>query len=155
MATRAAPLAGLCSFLFATASAAQTADTASAVTAAKPAHPVVCAAGIRRYHAMSEVPTPFDSLAMPRGLTPIRVTSPDEEEAAEREVNRRAGSIGATGLVVVDEASPDYGIRTVRRRAIPVFVAADSARAQAACRAASPAHPTAAPQAAPRAAPQG
>jgi hypothetical protein len=134
MATRAVPLAGLCSFLFATALAAQTADEAPA-RSDPPRHPVVCAEGVRRYGAMSEVPAPFDSLAMPRGLPPIRVTSPDEEQAAEREVNSRAGSIGATGLVVTQEASPDYGIRTVRRRAVPVFVAADSARAQAACRA--------------------
>ena len=134
MAIRAVPLAGLCSFLLATVSAAQTADTAGA-GAASPGHPVVCADGVRRYGAMAEVPAPFDSLAMPRDLPPIRVSNPDEEAAAEREVNRRAGSIGATGLVVTQEASPDYGIRTVRRRAVPVFVPADSARAQAACRA--------------------
>jgi hypothetical protein len=135
MATRAAPLAGLCTFLFATASAAQTADTAAA--SSPPAHPVVCPEGVRRYGAMSEVPAPFDSLAMPKGLPPIRVSSPDEEAAAEREVNRRAGSVGATGLVVTQEAGPGLNLRTVRRHAVAVFVPADSARAQAACRAAA------------------
>jgi hypothetical protein len=134
MPRRAAPLVGLCSFLFATASAAQTADT-TATRTDPPRHPPVCGDGVRRYQAMSQVPAPFDSLAMPRNLPPIRISSPDEEAAAEREVNRRAGSVGATGLVVVDEAGDDAGGRHVRRRAIPVFVAADSARAQAACRA--------------------
>ena len=32
---------------------------------------------------VKKMPAPFDSLAMPRNLPPVRVTSPDEEAAAE------------------------------------------------------------------------
>jgi hypothetical protein len=47
----------------------------------------------------------------------------------------RVGGIGATGVVTVEEShDTDGGLRMVRRRVIPVFVPADSARAQSACR---------------------
>jgi len=45
----------------------------------------------------------------------------------------RVGGIGATGVVTVEE-SHDIDGGMVRRRVIPVFVPADSARAQSACR---------------------
>jgi hypothetical protein len=83
---------------------------------------------------MELVPKPFDSLAMPPNALPLRISSPEEEVAAEREMRRRAGSVGATGLVVLDEVIEDGGMRKVRRHVVPVFVAADSARAHAACR---------------------
>lgn len=102
-----------------------------------PAHPAVCADGVRRYVSLSAVPAPFDSLRMPPG-PPIRITSPEEEQAAEREMRRRAGQAGATGLVMLDETSEEGRAHMVRRRVVPVFVAADSARAQAACRGAAP-----------------
>jgi hypothetical protein len=98
-------------------------------------HPPICPDGVRRYAAFDSVPAPFDTLTMPRGAAPIRITSPDQEAAAEREVAERAGSVGATGLVLHDEVLDGApGVRQVRRRAIPVFVPSDSARAQAACR---------------------
>src|SRR5687767_10229242 len=60
-----------------------------------------CAAGIRTYEGWPEVPTPFDSLRLPPG-EPIRVTSPDEAQAAQQKLRERAATVGATGLVFVD-----------------------------------------------------
>lgn len=96
-------------------------------------HPVVCAKGVRTYGSWKEVPTPFDSLKLPPGA-PIRVSSPEEAEAADLEMHRRAGLIGATGLVVMEVVDDDGSSRSVHRQVIPVFVPADTARAYAACR---------------------
>ena len=98
-----------------------------------PRHPPVCADGVRQYSNVSQVPTPYDSLAMPPG-PPIQVTNPAEAEAAERTMRSRAGSVGATGLVVTDVTEQTPEGMAVRRSAFPVFVRADSARAQAACK---------------------
>ncbi|HXY69667.1 MAG TPA: hypothetical protein VEH62_09465 [Gemmatimonadales bacterium] len=99
-----------------------------------PRHPRVCASGVRTYQGVGEVPKPYDSLAMPPG-PPIRVQDPSEAEAAERTVRERAGSVGATGVVIDEESEmgPGGGL-IVRRRVFPVFVPSDSARAQQACR---------------------
>jgi len=100
----------------------------------KPRHPAVCAAGVRTYSSVAEVPAPFDSLTLPPG-PPVRVTNPEEAEAAERNIRAQAGSVGATGLVVIEETDSDpTGAMRVRRRVLPVFVPSDSARAQQACR---------------------
>jgi hypothetical protein len=128
-------LLGLCTLLLGTSAAAQGNDTASRARAA--AHRPVCTEGVRGYTSMSLVPKPFDSLAMPPHALPVRITSPEEEMAAEREMRRRAGSVGATGLVVLDEVIDEGGMPKVRRHVVPVFVAADSARAQAVCRGAA------------------
>jgi len=129
-------LLGLCTLLLGTSAAAQGNDTSSRGRGAS-AHRPVCAEGVRGYTSMSLVPKPFDSLAMPPNALPVRITSPEEEVAAEREMRRRAGSVGATGLVVLDEVIDEGGMRKVRRHVVPVFVAADSARAQAVCRGAA------------------
>ena len=91
--------------------------------------PPLCAAGVKRYQGWAEVPTPFDSVLLRRG-EPIRVSSPEEAEAAQQRLLERAGSAGANGLVVVDEGTPDGG---VRRGVVAVFVRADSARSYKAC----------------------
>jgi hypothetical protein len=107
---------------------------AQAQAGEQPRHPQVCAAGVRTYSSLAEVPTPYDSLRLPPG-PPIRVTSPAEAEAAEQAVRAQAGAVGATGLVVTEETESDpMGAMRVRRRVLPVFVASDSARAQQACR---------------------
>jgi hypothetical protein len=98
-----------------------------------PSHPKVCAEGVRKYAALSEVPTPYDTLVMPRG-EPIRVSSPAEERQAELTMLGRAGSVGATGVVVVDKVEDDGQRRMMQRTTTPVFVASDTARAYAACR---------------------
>jgi len=99
-----------------------------------PRHPRVCAAGVRTYTSITQVPTPFDSLTMPPASGPIRVTSPAEAEAADRAMHERAGSVGATGVVVSDVTEDVGGGMRIRRSVLPVFVSADSARAQQACR---------------------
>ena len=100
---------------------------------AQATHPAVCAKGVRTYNDLKDVPTPFDSLRLPPG-PPIRVNSPEEADAADVEMHRRAGAIGATGLVVTEVIDDDGNSRTVHRRVIPVFVPADTARAYTACR---------------------
>lgn len=107
--------------------------SAPALSAQSSTHPQVCAEGVRKYAAMSEVPTPHDSLVMPPG-EPIRISSAEEERQAELEMLKRAASVGATGIVVAEEVEDDGGVRRVRRRVVPVFVASDTARAYGACR---------------------
>jgi hypothetical protein len=110
-------------------------DPTAAGAAPTPRHPAVCADGVQRYAGLASVPHPFDTLTFPKGLPPIRITNPEQAGAAERQMAERAGRIGATGMVTVEESQEtDGGARMVRRRVIPVFVPADSARAQAACR---------------------
>ena len=103
-------------------------------SAAAPAHPRVCAAGIREYASRQEIPVPFDSLQMPPGEQ-IRVTSMEEAEAAQRTMRERAGSVGATGLLSEEDREDDgSGMVRIQRRVLPVFVPSDTARAYAACR---------------------
>jgi len=100
-----------------------------------PKHPVACAKGVRIYTDKSQLPTPYDTLTLPPTDGPIRVTSPEEAEAAELDLRRRAGSVGATAVLVTDEVTDDGGgNQRVRRQATAVFVPADSARAQQACK---------------------
>ena len=96
-------------------------------------HTPVCAEGVRRYDGMAAVPAPFDTLSMPPGEQ-LRATNPVEAKAAERQMVERAGSVGATGIGVTEQATEEAGVRRVQRRVIPVFVPADTTRAQAACR---------------------
>jgi hypothetical protein len=103
--------------------------------AASPAHPRICADGVRRYDGKAAIKTSFDTLAMPPGQ-PIRVTNPDEERAADRQILERAGSVGATGVVLIDRTVDDgSGMMRMSRSVTAVFVPADTARAHAACRA--------------------
>jgi hypothetical protein len=107
---------------------------ATPASAAKPKHPVVCAKGVRVYNDRSQVPTPHDTVSIPPADGPIRVTSPDEAEAAELALRGRAGSVGANAVLVVDVVSDDGGALRVRRSATGLFVPADSARALQMCK---------------------
>ncbi len=116
---------------------------ASAVTAIgsqtqgtdKPKHPTVCAAGVKTYDTLSEVPVPYDSVEVPRPAAPVMITSPEEAEAAQMDLLRRAGSVGATGIVVSVVTQDDGMGRITQRRSVQgVFVPSDSARAQLACK---------------------
>ena len=102
--------------------------------AAKPKHQPICAKGVRIYNDRGQVPTPHDTLEIPRADGPIRVTSPEEAEAAELALRARAGSVGATAVLVVDEVSGDGDSQRVRRSATGLFIPSDSARAIAACK---------------------
>ncbi|HEX4632893.1 MAG TPA: hypothetical protein VH163_03620 [Gemmatimonadales bacterium] len=104
-----------------------------AAAQAQAKHPVVCAKGVWTYTAWTQVPAPFDSLTMPPGPR-IMVNSPEEAAAAEGEMLRRAGQVGATGVVVVEVTNNVNGPMMISRKATPVFVPADSARAYGACR---------------------
>ena len=100
---------------------------------AQTTRPIVCAKGVRTYNSLKEVPSPFDTLKLPPHA-PIRVSSPEEAEAAQAQMLTDAGKIGATGLVVEEVSENDGGSMTVHRRVVPVFVPADTARAYKACR---------------------
>ena len=97
-------------------------------------HPPVCAKGVRVYTDKSQIPIPFDTLRMPPAAGPIRVTSPEEAEAAELEMRGRAGSVGATGVLVTLETTEENGMQRMRRSVSALFVRADSAHAQQACK---------------------
>jgi len=100
-----------------------------------PKHTPICAKGVRVYTERSQVPVPFDTLEVPRPDAPIRVTNEQEAEAAELAMRGRAGAVGATGVLVTDEVQETGdGERRVRRNVLGVFVPADSARAQQACK---------------------
>jgi hypothetical protein len=95
--------------------------------AAKPKHPVVCAQGVRVYTDPHEAPVPRDTVRIPPGDGPIRVTSPEEAEAAELAMRARAGSVGATGVIVTDEISDEGGAQRMHRSVTGIFAASDSA----------------------------
>lgn len=103
---------------------------------AKPAkHTPICAKGVRIYTERNQVPVPFDTLQVPSPDGPVRVTNEQEAEAAELAMRARAGSVGATGVLVTDEVQDTGdGERRMRRNVLGVFVPADSARAQQACK---------------------
>ena len=78
---------------------------------------------------------PFDTLDIPAPDGPVRVTNEQEAEAAELAMRGRAGSVGATGVLVTDEVQDDNdGNRRMRRSVKGLFVPADSARARQACK---------------------
>jgi len=97
-------------------------------------HAPICAKGVKVYTDRSQVPVPFDTLEVPRPDAPVRVTNEQEAEAAELAMRGRAGSVGATGILVTDEVQEDGGNRQVRRSVKGLFVPADSARAHQACK---------------------
>lgn len=103
---------------------------------AKPApkHAPVCAKGVKVYTERGQIAVPFDTLEVPRPDAPVRVTNEQEAEAAELAMRGRAGSVGATGVLVTDEVEETGDERRVRRNLLGVFVPADSARAQQACK---------------------
>lgn len=100
----------------------------------KRAYLPVCAEGVKVYDDIKEVPKPYDSLTVPRSAQPVMVTNEAEAEAAQLAMRGRAGSVGATGVVVTDETTDNgSGMVQMRRSIQGVYVAADSARAQKAC----------------------
>ena len=114
---------------------------ASAAAAAQAAAPrpaagraPVCAKGVRVFTEKAQVPVPFDTLRVPPSDGPVRVTSPEEAEAAELALRARAGSVGATGVLLTDEVTESNGEQRMRRSVMGVYVRADSARAQQACK---------------------
>jgi hypothetical protein len=97
-------------------------------------HAPICAKGVKVYTDRTQVPVPFDTLDVPRPDGPVRVTNEQEAEAAELAMRERAGSVGATGVLVIDEVEDDGGNRRMHRSVTGVFVPADSARAHQACK---------------------
>ena len=95
-------------------------------------HPVVCGKGVRTYNSLKEVPNPFDTLKMPPHA-PVRVSSPEEADAAQAQMMADAGKVGATGLVVEEVTEDNGGGMMVHRQVIAVFVPSDTARAYGAC----------------------
>jgi hypothetical protein len=109
---------------------------ASAQTPSNPQtthHAPICAAGVHTYTAMRDVPTPYDTLTMPPGPA-VRVTNEDEAAAADLAMRGRAGSVGATGVLVTDTTENIDGGMAMHRHVRAVFVPNDSARAHAACK---------------------
>ena len=116
--------------LFAAASLSGFAVSAGAQTA-KPRHPAVCGEGVRIYEDRAKLPAQRDSIVIPPPPGgQIRVSSPEEAEAAEKALRDRAGSVGATSLLILTETDND----TVRRSVAGFFIAADSVRAAGICK---------------------
>lgn len=116
---------------FTAATLAGFAVSAGAQTA-KPRHAAVCAQGVRIYEDRAKLPAQRDSIVIPPppGGGQIRVSSPEEAEAAEMALRERAGSVGATSLLILTETDND----TVRRSVTGFFIAADSVRAAGICK---------------------
>jgi hypothetical protein len=115
---------------FAAASVAGFAASAGA-QATTPRHPDVCAEGVRIYEDRAKLPAQRDSIVIPRPAGgQIRVSSPEEAEAAEMALRERAGSVGVTSLLILTETDND----TVRRSVTGFFIAADSVRAAGICK---------------------
>ena len=132
LTSRSAAVAALALVGSATMASAQSSRSSTA-PAAK--HTPVCAKGVRVYTERSQVPTPFDTLEVPPTDGPVRVTNDQEAEAAELALRARAGSVGATAVLITDEVlEQGDGDRRVRRSVTGLFVPSDSARAQAACK---------------------
>jgi hypothetical protein len=117
-----------------TAVSLTSAAVSAQATTAKRTYVPVCAKGVQIYTDIKDVPKPYDSLTVPAPPEPVRVSNEDEMEAAELAMRGRAGSIGATGVVVTDDRTDDGGGNVqIRRNLQGVYVASDSARAQKAC----------------------
>lgn len=121
---------------FAAACLAGLASTAAAQAAAKPQRPAVCAQGVRIYTERAALPAQRDSIAVPPNPGgPIRVSSPEEAEAAEMAIRGRAGAVGITSLLMLTETSDDgAGGQRMQRSVAGYFIAADSARAVGICK---------------------
>lgn len=118
---------GLCLVAGASASAQQS-------TAKAPQRAPVCAEGVKMYADIKEIPVPHDTVQIPAPDGPIRVTNEEEARAAELLLRKRAGSVGATGLLAMTVETDDgAGMVRASRRVVGVFVRADSAAAQKAC----------------------
>jgi hypothetical protein len=113
------------------------ASTAGAQVPATPSrHPAVCAQGVRIYNDRAQLPAKRDSLVIPAPPGgQIRVSSPEEAEAAEMALRERAGSIGVTSLLILTETENDGpDMQRMRRSVAGFFIAADSVRAAGICK---------------------
>lgn len=110
------------------------AQTPAPTPVAPTQHPAVCAAAVRVYHQKSDIPAPYDTVALPPG-PPVRVTSPEEAEAAELDMRERAGAAGANGVLIAEETidQGDGNVR-MRRSVTAIYAPSDSARAATVCR---------------------
>jgi hypothetical protein len=110
--------------------------TAGAQATTAPRHPAVCAQGVRIYNDRAALPAQRDSMVVPPPPGgQIRVTSPEEAEAAEMAMRERAGAVGITSLLVLTETETDSdGGMRMRRSVSGYFIAADSARAVGICK---------------------
>jgi hypothetical protein len=97
-------------------------------------HTPICAKAVRVYTDRAQIPTPFDTLDVPAPDGPVIVTNDQEAEAAELALRARAGSVGATAVLVTEDVEESGGDRRVRRKVTGIFVPSDSARAQQACK---------------------
>jgi hypothetical protein len=101
---------------------------------AAPRHPVVCAEGVHIYQNRTDLKAPYDTLDLPPA-PPVRVTSPQEAEAAERALRERVGKAGGNAvLVMVEPVDMPDGTKRLRRTVVPLFIPAEADRAAAACR---------------------
>lgn len=98
-----------------------------------------CLQGLRTYKMPGDVPAPYDSVMppTPRGTTVVsglrQITS---VEAFTKELLQGAAELGATGYITfTGEGGESRENIQYLSRVLPVFVAADSARALATCRA--------------------
>jgi hypothetical protein len=110
--------------------------TSASAQAASPLarkYPPVCAQGVKVFEDIKQVPTPHDTIRVPPPEAPIRVTNEAEAEAAELALRGRAGSVGATGILVATTEEDNGGMVTRRRSVTGIFIRADSATAQKAC----------------------
>jgi hypothetical protein len=121
---------------FAAACLAGLTATAAAQSASAPRHPVVCAQGVRIYDDRAQLPAKRDSIEIPPPPGgPVRVSSPEEAEAAEMALRERAGLVGVTSLLIITETENDGpDMQRMRRSVSGFFVAADSARAAGICK---------------------
>jgi hypothetical protein len=115
---------------------AGSATAASAQKSSPPTakHTPICAKAVRVYTDRAQIPTPFDTLDVPAPDGPVIVTNDQEAEAAELALRARAGSVGATAVLVTEDVEESGGDRRVRRKVTGIFVPSDSARAQQACK---------------------
>lgn len=94
----------------------------------------ICATGVLMYTDLKQVPAPYDTLTMPEMPGQMRVTSEEEAAAAELAMRGRAGSVGATGVVVSDVTEEEGGNMRIRRSVTAVRSPSDTLRALKACK---------------------
>ena len=122
--------------ILATGALVLAASSAGAQVAAKPApkHAPTCARAIKTYDDIKQIPVPHDTVEIPAPDGPIRVTNEAEAEAADLALRTRAGTVGATGMLVTTiEQDNGSGMITMRRNVTGIYVRADSAEAQKTC----------------------
>src|SRR5688500_10257267 len=93
------------------------ASAAGAQAAATPApkRAPTCARAMKIYDDIKQVPVPHDTVDIPAPDGPVRVTNEAEMEAAELALKTRAGTVGATGVLIFNEESDNgSGMVTMR-----------------------------------------